>query len=157
MFFSKVTIIFFFHFRCSIAVLGKIILLEKIKMHPRYGFVSCTMSLVQWILDKVALEVLKSTQSSARKTGSEHDRLSHPGSPSVALLLLEKAQLEVTAHREGWSPVSARETQSSCPSPQFDAEVLIPDHTSCSESGTQHKDLTSTFNDTFFDIDDTFS
>lgn len=76
-----------------------------------------------------------------KKTGSEHDRLSHPGSLFVALLPLERAQLAVTARQEGWSPVFLPRQQSSCPSPQFDAEVLIPDRTSCSESGKQHKDF----------------
>lgn len=93
------------------------------------------VSLVLWVLEGAAWQGLNSTQSSARMTGSGRDRPSRPGNPSVALLLLEKAQQAATARREGWSPVSLPELRSSCPTAHCDVGAPTPDHTSCSESG----------------------
>lgn len=98
---------------------------------------SCMVSPMWWTLDRAASQGLNSTQSSGRMTGSGPGRPSRPGNPSVALLLLEKAQRAATGHWGGWSPVSLPELRSFCPAPCFGAAALTPDRTSCSESEKQ--------------------
>lgn len=88
------------------------------------------MSLVWWSLDSAALQGLFGSQR--RERG--HGKPNHPRSPSATLLLLETAQLVVTANREVLYRVSLPELQSSGPVPHFDVAAPTPDHRSCSVS-----------------------
>lgn len=103
----------------------------------RVSFMCCMGSLVCWVLHRAAWQGLNKTQSSKRMTGSGPCRPTHPGSPFVAWLLIEKAQQVASGRRGGWSPTSPPEQQSSCPVPRSCAVALPKARTSCSVSGKQ--------------------